>query len=61
MITCCSDGTRPVIFKIERIDYGIIDNKEQYFKKNAKSLYIKRAFYPDLAKVYFPFLTAAIT
>ena len=21
MITCCSDGTRPVIFKIERIDY----------------------------------------
>ncbi len=20
MITCCSDGTRPVIFKIERID-----------------------------------------
>ena len=25
MITCCSDGTRPVIFKIERIDY---DEKE---------------------------------
>ena len=22
MITCCSDGTRPVIFKIERIDYA---------------------------------------
>jgi len=21
MICCCSDGTRPVIFKIERIDY----------------------------------------
>ena len=21
MITCCSDGKRPVIFKIERIDY----------------------------------------
>jgi len=21
MITCCSDGTRPVIFKIECIDY----------------------------------------
>lgn len=21
MITCCNDGTRPVIFKIERIDY----------------------------------------
>ena len=22
MITCCSDGTRPVIFKIERMDYA---------------------------------------
>ena len=21
MICCCSDGTRPVIFKVERIDY----------------------------------------
>ena len=21
MIACCSDGTRPVIFKVERIDY----------------------------------------
>ncbi|MFR7581039.1 MAG: TIGR04076 family protein [Butyribacter sp.] len=21
MIACCDDGTRPVIFKIERIDY----------------------------------------
>ena len=21
MVTCCSDGTKPVIFKIERIDY----------------------------------------
>jgi len=21
MITCCNDGTRPVIFKVERIDY----------------------------------------
>lgn len=21
MITCCNDGTRPVIFKIERLDY----------------------------------------
>lgn len=24
MITCCSDGTRPVIFKIERLDYKIL-------------------------------------
>lgn len=24
MIACCSDGTRPVIFKIERIDYKVV-------------------------------------
>ena len=24
MIACCSDGTRPVIFKIERIDYNAV-------------------------------------
>lgn len=24
MITCCSDGTRPVIFKIERLDYKVV-------------------------------------
>lgn len=24
MITCCSDGTRPVIFKIERLDYKAV-------------------------------------
>ena len=24
MITCCNDGTRPVIFKIERIDYHVL-------------------------------------
>ena len=24
MITCCSDGTRPVIFKLERMDYKVL-------------------------------------
>lgn len=24
MIACCSDGTRPVIFKIERLDYKVL-------------------------------------
>ena len=24
MITCCSDGTRPVIFKVERMDYKVL-------------------------------------
>lgn len=23
-ITCCNDGTRPVIFKIERLDYKVL-------------------------------------
>ena len=27
MIACCSDGTRPVIFKIERIDYKALHVK----------------------------------
>ena len=24
MIACCNDGTRPVIFKIERMDYKVV-------------------------------------
>lgn len=24
MIACCNDGTRPVIFKIERLDYKVV-------------------------------------
>lgn len=24
MIACCSDGTRPVIFKIQRMDYQVL-------------------------------------
>ena len=43
MITCCSDGTRPVIFKIERLDYfavryeGEID--EEVVRYNLMSKY----------------------
>ena len=44
MITCCNDGTRPVIFKIERID--IPENEaekkwleEQNFKNTADKAY----------------------
>ena len=33
MIACCNDGTRPVIFKIERLDYKVVyveaDDKEK--------------------------------
>lgn len=28
MIACCNDGTRPVIFKIERIDYKVLYIKD---------------------------------
>ena len=24
MIACCNDGTRPVVFKIERLDYKVV-------------------------------------
>lgn len=36
MIACCSDGTRPVIFKIERMDYKVlyIDGIESDKSKN---------------------------
>lgn len=44
MIACCNDGTRPVIFKIERID--IPENEEellwlekQDFKNRAEDAY----------------------
>ena len=29
MIACCNDGTRPVIFKIERIDYKAVHFAEE--------------------------------
>lgn len=41
MIACCSDGTRPVIFKIERMDYkavyidGVMDTEYQNKLKEA--------------------------
>lgn len=44
MITCCNDGTRPVIFKLERID--IPENEQekeglsqQNFKNSANDAY----------------------
>jgi hypothetical protein len=29
MIACCNDGTRPVIFKVERIDIPETDEEKQ--------------------------------
>ena len=44
MITCCNDGTRPVIFKIERIDIPETPEEEEWlagqnFKNTAEDAY----------------------
>ena len=33
MIACCNDGTRPVIFKIERIDIPETDEEAAWLQK----------------------------
>ena len=38
MIACCNDGTRPVIFKIERIDIPETEEEKQWLvKQNFKN------------------------
>lgn len=46
MIACCNDGTRPVIFKIERLDYkvvkiknGIPENKSEKIKTSLEAVH----------------------
>ena len=44
MIACCNDGTRPVIFKIERIDIPENDEEREWmakqnFKNTAENAY----------------------
>ena len=34
MIACCNDGTRPVIFKIERLDYKVLKVDTDFFGQN---------------------------
>ena len=45
LITCCNDGTRPVIFKIESIDIPASEEEKQWlekqnFKNTAEDAYI---------------------
>ena len=45
LITCCNGGTRPVIFKIERIDIPASEEEKQWlekqnFKNTAEDAYI---------------------
>ena len=35
MIACCNDGTRPVIFKIERIDIPENDEEQEWLAKQS--------------------------
>ena len=35
MIACCNDGTRPVIFKIERIDIPENEEEKQWLGKQS--------------------------
>ena len=44
MIACCNDGTRPVIFRIERIDIPENDEEQEWlakqnFKNTAENAY----------------------
>ena len=34
MIACCNDGTRPVIFKIERLDYKVLYTRADFNSQN---------------------------
>jgi len=35
MIACCNNGTRPVIFKIERIDIPESEEEKEWLKKQS--------------------------
>ena len=48
---CCSDGTRPVIFKIERIDYYLRSNILIMMTENFRKFHI--ADRPDCGTVFF--------
>lgn len=52
MIACCNDGTRPVIFKIERIDIPENRDEEEWLsKQNFKILQIMHI--RDKSKFHF--------
>lgn len=38
MIACCNDGTRPVIFKIERIDIPENEEEKKWLKEQDFSI-----------------------
>ena len=59
MIACCSDGTRPVVFKLQRLDYKVlyIDGIDRRREKLSAALtalpgVTEVQFRPDFAEVY---------
>lgn len=42
MIACCNDGTRPVIFKIERLDYKVLKVDTDFFGQNKIAAEVKK-------------------
>ena len=64
MIACCNDGTRPVIFKIERIDIPETEDERQWlekqnFKNTVNDAYT-RSYFLWLAEPAAQFLTVAV-
>ena len=51
MIACCSDGTRPVIFKIERLDYKAVHVPGLESAEKAASLSSALAALPGVSSV----------
>ena len=41
MITCCNDGTRPVVFKIERIDIPENEDEKQWLENTISRILLK--------------------
>lgn len=51
MIACCNDGTRPVIFKIERLDYLVVKIEGMACGKCAEKVQAALAQVPGVKSV----------
>lgn len=53
MIACCSDGTRPVIFRIERIDYKVLYIDGLHCEKCEERIEKALRIFPEVTEVVF--------
>ena len=51
MIACCNDGTRPVIFKIERLDYKVLRLEGMACEKCAQRVKAALEAVPNVERV----------